>query len=111
MRAHPVLSSQPTSPWAVHLGVGSSSARGLVISRFGDPQKRLQFLVVQRVMVVKDLRSAQMGTIIGGFLKTTVLLIVILPGLLALAVLPFKLVPETMAELARACTPTTKRCR
>lgn len=57
------------------------------------------FLVVQRVMAAKDLRSAQMGTIIGSFFKMIVPLIVILPGLLALAVLPFKLVPETMANM------------
>jgi SSS family solute:Na+ symporter len=56
------------------------------------------FLVVQRVMSAKDLRSAQMGTIIGGFVKLMVPLIVIVPGLLALAVLPFHLVPETMAS-------------
>jgi SSS family solute:Na+ symporter len=58
------------------------------------------FLVVQRVMAAKDLRSAQMGTIIGGFVKLMVPVIVILPGLLALAVLPFRLVPETMAGMA-----------
>jgi solute:Na+ symporter, SSS family len=58
------------------------------------------FLVVQRVMAAKDLRSAQMGTIIGGFFKMLVPLIVIVPGLLALAVLPYKLVPETMANVA-----------
>jgi solute:Na+ symporter, SSS family len=54
------------------------------------------FLVVQRVMAAKDLRSAQMGTVIGSFLKMMVPLIVILPGLLALAVLPqsLKLLPE-----------------
>jgi solute:Na+ symporter, SSS family len=54
------------------------------------------FLVVQRVMAAKDLRSAQMGTLIGGFVKLMVPLIVIIPGLLALAVLPFHLAPETM---------------
>jgi solute:Na+ symporter, SSS family len=54
------------------------------------------FLVVQRVLAAKDLRSAQMGTIIGGFVKLLVPLIVIIPGLLALAVLPFQLAPETM---------------
>ena len=54
------------------------------------------FLVVQRVMAAKDLRSAQTGTIIGGFVKLLVPLIVIIPGLLALAVLPFQLAPETM---------------
>jgi solute:Na+ symporter, SSS family len=55
------------------------------------------FLVVQRVMTAKDLRSAKMGTVIGAFFKMMVPLIVILPGLLALAVLPFHLVPETQA--------------
>jgi len=55
------------------------------------------FLVVQRVMAAKNLRSAQNGTVIGAFLKMMVPLIVILPGLLALAVLPqegIKLLPE-----------------
>ena len=55
------------------------------------------FLVVQRVMTAKDLRSAQNGTVIGAFLKMMVPLIVILPGLLALALLPqegIKLLPE-----------------
>jgi SSS family solute:Na+ symporter len=45
------------------------------------------FLVVQRVLSAKDLSSAQNGTIIGGFFKMLVPLIVILPGLLAMAVL------------------------
>ena len=58
------------------------------------------FLQVQRVMVAKDLRSAQNGTIIGAFLKMLVPLIVTIPGLLGLAVLlnpdgsPMVLVPE-----------------
>jgi SSS family solute:Na+ symporter len=55
------------------------------------------FLVVQRVLAAKDLRSAKMGTLLGAFFKMCVPLIVILPGLLGLAVLPMKLVPETMA--------------
>jgi SSS family solute:Na+ symporter len=55
------------------------------------------FLVVQRVMAAKDLRSAQLGTVIGAFLKMMVPLIVILPGLLGLALLPMKLVPESQA--------------
>jgi SSS family solute:Na+ symporter len=62
------------------------------------------FLVIQRVLSAKDLRSAQMGTIIGGFVKLMVPLIVILPGLLALAVLPFRLVPETMVSVPGAHT-------
>jgi SSS family solute:Na+ symporter len=52
------------------------------------------FLVVQRVLSAKDLPSAQNGTIIGGFFKMAVPLIVILPGLLALAVLPETLLAE-----------------
>jgi SSS family solute:Na+ symporter len=54
------------------------------------------FLVVQRVISAKDLRSAKMAPIIGAGFKMMVPLIVILPGLLGLAVLPFKLVPENM---------------
>lgn len=45
------------------------------------------FLQVQRVIVAKDLRSAQNGTIIGAVLKMLVPIIVTLPGLLGLAVL------------------------
>jgi SSS family solute:Na+ symporter len=52
------------------------------------------FLVVQRVLSAKDIRSAKMAPIIGAFFKMAVPLIVILPGLLALAVLPEKLGPE-----------------
>lgn len=76
------------------------------------------FLVVQRAMSAKDLRSAQFAPIIASYFKMAVPLIVILPGLLALAVLPFKLVPEGAAApgvhsynevlplmLARYCGP------
>jgi SSS family solute:Na+ symporter len=52
------------------------------------------FLVVQRAMAAKDLRSAKMAPLIGAYFKMAVPFIVILPGLLGLAVLPFKLVPE-----------------
>lgn len=45
------------------------------------------FLQVQRVIVAKDLRSAQNGTVIGATLKMLVPLIVTIPGLLGLAVL------------------------
>ncbi len=55
------------------------------------------FLVVQRVMSARTMRSAQMGTVLGAFLKMCVPLIVILPGLLGLALLPIKLVPENVA--------------
>jgi SSS family solute:Na+ symporter len=54
------------------------------------------FLVVQRVISAKDLRSAKLAPIIGAGFKMMVPLIVILPGLLGLAVLPYKLVPENM---------------
>jgi SSS family solute:Na+ symporter len=59
------------------------------------------FLQVQRVIVAKDLRAAQNGTIIGAVLKMLVPLIVTIPGLLGLAVLlnpdgsPLVLVPES----------------
>jgi len=55
------------------------------------------FLVVQRVLAAKNLRSAQMAPIIGAAFKMMVPLIVILPGLLALSVLPFHLLPESVA--------------
>jgi SSS family solute:Na+ symporter len=58
------------------------------------------FLQVQRVIVAKNLRAAQNGTVIGAALKMCVPLIVTIPGLLGLAVLthsngsPIVLVPE-----------------
>lgn len=55
------------------------------------------FLVVQRAMAARDLRSAKLAPIIAAYFKMIVPAIVILPGLLALAVLPFKLVPESAA--------------
>src|SRR3989440_10272700 len=55
------------------------------------------FLVVQRVLAAKDLRSAKMARVIGAAFKMMVRFIVILPGLLALAVLPVKLTGETAA--------------
>lgn len=79
------------NPMGVHW-TGIVFGWGLAIS-FG--YWTTDFLVVQRVMAAKDLRSAQLGTIIGAFFKMMVPLIVILPGLLALAVLPFHLVPES----------------
>jgi SSS family solute:Na+ symporter len=56
------------------------------------------FLVVQRILTAKDIRAAKMAPIIGSFFKMAVPFIVILPGLLALAVLPqagLSLVPES----------------
>jgi len=77
------------------------------------------FLVVQRILAAKDLRAAKLAPIIGSFFKMSVPFIVILPGLLGLAVLPFKLVPESAVQpgmhsynevlplmLARYCGPS-----
>src|SRR2546423_2972083 len=76
------------------------------------------FLVVQRVLSAKDLRSAKLAPIIGSFFKMAVPLIVILPGLIGLGVLHEKLVPESALQagqhsynevlplmLARYCGP------
>jgi len=57
------------------------------------------FLVVQRVLAAKDLRSAELAPIIGAGFKMMVPFIVILPGLIGLAVLPVKLVPESVAAV------------
>jgi SSS family solute:Na+ symporter len=46
------------------------------------------FLVVQRVLTAKDLRSAKMAPIIGSYFKMAIPLIVIVPGLLGFALLP-----------------------
>jgi SSS family solute:Na+ symporter len=56
------------------------------------------FLVVQRVLSAKDIRSAKLAPIIVSFFKMAVPLIVILPGLLGLALLPEKLVPESALQ-------------
>ena len=76
------------------------------------------FLVVQRVLSAKDIRSAKMAPIIGSFFKMAVPLIVIVPGLLGRAVLPMHLVPASAVQagqysynevlplmLARYCGP------
>jgi SSS family solute:Na+ symporter len=55
------------------------------------------FLVVQRILSAKDLRSAKLAPIIGATFKMFVPFIVILPGLLGLALLPIKLTGETAA--------------
>jgi SSS family solute:Na+ symporter len=55
------------------------------------------FLVVQRVLAAKDLRAAKMAPVIGAAFKMFVPFIVILPGLLGLAVLPWKLTGEAAA--------------
>ena len=55
------------------------------------------FLVVQRVLAARDLRSARMAPVIGAFFKMLVPVIVIVPGLLALALLPAPLTGEREA--------------
>ena len=57
------------------------------------------FLVVQRILAAKDLRSAEMAPIIGAGFKMLVPFIVILPGLLGLAVLPMHLTGEAQAAI------------
>ncbi|MGA3131021.1 MAG: hypothetical protein ABSD59_09485 [Terracidiphilus sp.] len=102
------------NPMGVHwtgivFGLGGAIARGYWTT---------DFLVVKRAMAAKDLRSAQLAPIIASYFKMVVPLIVILPGLLGLAVLPYHLVPESAMQpglhsynevlplmLARYCTP------
>src|ERR1700741_3078277 len=55
------------------------------------------FLVVQRVLSAKDVRSAKMAPIIGSFLQMEAPRIGIVPGLLGRAVLPMHLVPASQA--------------
>ncbi len=81
------------NPMGIHW-VGIVFGLGAVIS-FG--YWTTDFLVVQRVISAKDLRSAQLAPIIGAGFKMMVPLIVILPGLLGLALLPEKLVGESQA--------------
>ncbi|MFZ0739320.1 MAG: sodium:solute symporter family protein [Candidatus Acidiferrales bacterium] len=87
------LGSFSDNPMGIHW-TGIVFGLGFVIS-FG--YWTTDFLVVQRVLAAKDLRSAKMAPIIGAAFKMFVPFIVILPGLLALAVLPFKLTGEGAA--------------
>jgi SSS family solute:Na+ symporter len=81
------------NPMGIHW-TGIVFGLGLVIS-FG--YWTTDFLVVQRVLSAHNLRAARMAPIIGAAFKMAVPFIVILPGLLALSVLPFHLVGETQA--------------
>ncbi len=60
------------------------------------------FLVVQRVMAARDLRSAKMAPIIGAAFKMFVPIIVILPGLLGLGLLKMQLFPQPVVDAAAA---------
>ena len=81
------------NPMGIHW-TGIVFGLGLVIS-FG--YWTTDFLVVQRVLSAQNLRAARMSPIIGSAFKMAVPFIVILPGLLALSVLPFHLVPQDIA--------------
>jgi solute:Na+ symporter, SSS family len=87
------LGSFTDNPMGIHW-TGIVFGLGFVIS-FG--YWTTDFLVVQRVLAAKDLRSAKMAPVIGAAFKMFVPLIVILPGLLGIALLPMKLLPESQA--------------
>ena len=108
------MHSFSSNPMGIHwtgivFGLGAVQAMGYWTT---------DFLVVQRVLSAKDVRSAKLAPIIGSFFKMAVPLIVILPGLLGRAVLPMHLVPGSAATagqfkyddvlplmLARYCGP------
>lgn len=92
------LGSFQDNPMGIHW-TGIVFGTGVVIS-FG--YWTTDFLVVQRVLAAKDLRSAKMASVIGAAFKMMVPLIVILPGLLGLGLLPDKLVGEAEAAATGA---------
>ncbi len=87
------LGSFTHNPMGIHW-TGIVFGLGWVIS-FG--YWTTDFLVVQRVLAARDLRSAKLAPIIGAGFKMMVPFIVILPGLLGLALLPVKLTGEAQA--------------
>src|SRR5262245_41647180 len=109
-----VLIAQRASEQYVHLwsGLGSFSNNPMGINWAGIVfglaavismgYWTTDFLVVQRILSAKDIRSAEMAPIIGAGFKMMVPLIVILPGLLGLGLLPMKLVPESVAAATGA---------
>jgi SSS family solute:Na+ symporter len=87
------MHSFSSNPMGIHwtgivFGLGAVQAMGYWTT---------DFLVVQRVLSAKNVRSAKMAPIIGSFFKMAVPLIVIVPGLLGRAVLPMHLVPGSEA--------------
>ncbi len=87
------MHSFSSNPMGIHwtgivFGLGAVQAMGYWTT---------DFLVVQRVLSARDVRSAKMAPIIGAFFKMAVPLIVIVPGLLGRAVLPMHLVPGSEA--------------
>jgi solute:Na+ symporter, SSS family len=87
------LGSFTDNPMGIHW-TGIVLGLGFVVS-FG--YWTTDFLVVQRVLAAKDIRSAKLAPIIGAAFKMFVPFIVILPGLLGLALLPMKLTGEGAA--------------
>ena len=85
------LGSFSTNPMGIHW-TGIVFGLGAIISM---GYWTTDFLVVQRILTAKDIRSAEMAPIIGAGFKMFVPLIVILPGLLGLALLPMKLTAES----------------
>ena len=106
-----VLITQRASAEYVHLwsGLGSFGTNSMGINWVGIVfglgaiismgYWTTDFLVVQRILAAKDMRSAQLAPIIGAAFKMFVPIIVILPGLLGLALLPMKLTGESDALL------------
>jgi SSS family solute:Na+ symporter len=108
------MNSFANNPMGIHwtgivFGLGAVQAMGYWTT---------DFLVVQRVLSARNVRSAKLAPIIGSFFKMAVPLIVILPGLLGRAVLPMHLVAASAAQpgqfkyddvlplmLARYCGP------
>ena len=91
------MGSFTDNPMGIHW-TGIVFGLGLVLS-FG--YWTTDFLVVQRILAAKDVRAAKLAPIIGSYFKMAVPFIVILPGLLGLAVLPFKLVPTNAVGLGQ----------
>src|SRR5271155_4469331 len=95
------LGTSTGNPMGIHW-TGIVFGLGFVIS-FG--YWTTDFLVVQRVLTANNLRAAKMAPVIGAAFKMAVPLIVIVPGLLALAVLRnpdgslMHLVPESVAAV------------
>jgi SSS family solute:Na+ symporter len=85
---HPSLNPMGVQWVAIVFGLGAVLSMGYWTT---------DFLVVQRVIAAKDIRAAKTAPIIGAFFKMAVPFIVILPGLLGLAVLPYHLYPANMA--------------
>src|ERR1700745_867886 len=87
------LGSFTANPMGIHwtgivFGLGSVISMGYWTT---------DFLVVQRILAAKDMRSAELAPIIGAGFKMMVPFIVILPGLLGLGLLPQKLMGEAQA--------------